>query len=116
MQVYLPIAIWFLDMLWKILCDFFRFVIIFEELLQGMIRKMNWPVLKSALTDLNMLSEDLAALESFPETPSEDFLRQLHHILFEIHVQDGCLICPTTSRAFPVKDGIPNMLLHEDEV
>lgn len=85
------------------------------DLLQGMVRKMNWAGLKAALVDLH-IAEDLQQLESFPDTPSEEFLQQLHHILFEIHIQDGTLICPTTGRSFPVKDGIPNMLLHEDEV
>lgn len=85
------------------------------DLLQGMVRKMNWQGLKSAVQDLNVMDE-WRTLEGFPETPSDEFLQQLHHALFEIHVQDGTLVCPTTGRSFPVKDGIPNMLLHEDEV
>ena len=36
--------------------------------------------------------------------------------LFEIHVMEGTLICPDTQREFPIKDGIPNMILHEDEL
>ena len=36
--------------------------------------------------------------------------------LFEIHVMEGTLICPDTEREFPIKDGIPNMILHEDEL
>ena len=29
---------------------------------------------------------------------------------------EGDLVCPQTGRKFPVKNGIPNMLLNEDEV
>jgi multifunctional methyltransferase subunit TRM112 len=29
---------------------------------------------------------------------------------------EGILLCPDTGRKFPIKDGIPNMILHEDEV
>jgi multifunctional methyltransferase subunit TRM112 len=43
-------------------------------------------------------------------------MKEIHHILFEIHIQNGFLICPESNRKFPIKDGIPNMLLHEDEV
>jgi multifunctional methyltransferase subunit TRM112 len=45
-----------------------------------------------------------------------DMLKELHHLLFEVHVLEGHLVCPESGRRFPIKDGIPNMLLHEDEV
>ena len=45
----------------------------------------------------------------------DSLLRDLHRALFELHVVEGFLICPDTGRKFPVKDGIPNMILHEDE-
>ena len=47
---------------------------------------------------------------------NEEMLRKLQHVLFEVHLVDGYLICPEYSRQFPVKDGIPIMPLHEDEV
>ena len=40
----------------------------------------------------------------------------MHHALLDIHVIDAQLVCPETERPFPVTGGIPNMLLHEDEV
>ena len=46
----------------------------------------------------------------------EPALMALHKILFDIHVHEGNLICPESGRRFPIKDGIPNMLLHEDEI
>jgi len=61
---------------------------------------------------------------SLPELPEELsvrekdelVLRNLHKVLLDIHVMEGDLICPDTGRKFPVKDGIPNMILHEDEI
>jgi multifunctional methyltransferase subunit TRM112 len=47
---------------------------------------------------------------------SEEFLRKVHHALLELHLEEGALTCPETGRKFPVTKGIPNMLLHEDEV
>ena len=44
------------------------------------------------------------------------FLKKAHHVLLEIEVINGDLVCPETGRKFPVSDGIPNMLLNEDEV
>lgn len=45
-----------------------------------------------------------------------DFLQKLHHVLLEIDIVEGSLECPETGRLFPITDGIPNMLLNEDEV
>eukprot|EP01084_Bolivina_argentea_P249104 416879_1 len=47
---------------------------------------------------------------------NKDFLAKCHHALLEIHVIDGNLICPESKRKFPITDGIPNMLLREDEL
>lgn len=43
-------------------------------------------------------------------------LQKLHHILLEVDVVEGTLECPETGRIFPINNGIPNMLLNEDEV
>ncbi len=34
----------------------------------------------------------------------------------QLIVKEGELICPNCSRSFPIKDGVPNLLLNEDEV
>ncbi|KAF0306800.1 Multifunctional methyltransferase subunit TRM112-like protein [Amphibalanus amphitrite] len=47
---------------------------------------------------------------------NEEFLKKAHHVLLEVEVMNGSLVCPETGRKFPVTDGIPNMLLNEDEV
>ncbi|XP_047319540.1 multifunctional methyltransferase subunit TRM112 homolog A-like [Impatiens glandulifera] len=47
---------------------------------------------------------------------AKDFLRRFHHALVELNLEEGALICPETNRRFPVNKGIPNMILHEDEV
>ena len=46
----------------------------------------------------------------------ESKMNELHHALLEIRVIDGYLECPESGRKFPIADGIPNMLLMEDEV
>ena len=34
----------------------------------------------------------------------------LHHVLLEVEIIEGHLVCPETGKRFPVKDGIPSML------
>jgi multifunctional methyltransferase subunit TRM112 len=33
-----------------------------------------------------------------------------------VHVLEGDLVCPESARKFPIKNGIPNMLLNQDEI
>ena len=56
------------------------------------------------------MQESLPA--ALPANCSEDegFLKALHHVLLEIEIVDGHLICPETGKRFPVKDGIPSLL------
>lgn len=46
----------------------------------------------------------------------EELIKKLHMILLDIHIVEGHLICPDTGRRFKISKGIPNMILHEDEI
>jgi len=69
---------------------------------QGQLQGINLPKLPAELPEGGALSDALQA--------------DLHRVLFDVHVQEGFLVCPDTGREFPVKEGIPNMILHEDEL
>ena len=86
------------------------------DMTKSMLGKIRFAALKSAAADLTLT--DLEGIEELGADvgENEEMLRKIHHVLFEVHLVDGYLICPESSRRFPVKDGIPNMLLHEDEV
>ncbi|VDM67319.1 unnamed protein product [Strongylus vulgaris] len=43
-------------------------------------------------------------------------LFQLHRVMLCVEIVDGELECPDTGRKFPIKDGIPNLLVNENEV
>lgn len=45
-----------------------------------------------------------------------DFRLALHHVLFDVHVLEGELVCVESGHAFPIEDGRPNMMLDEDMV
>ena len=86
-----------------------------EIAVKRMIERVEYSALLSALNDLKY-SHSLP--ENLPEENSmdEEFLKKMHHCLFEIEVMEGNLICPESERKYPVMRGIPNMLLTESEV
>ncbi|KAF8432192.1 hypothetical protein L210DRAFT_3487084 [Boletus edulis BED1] len=51
-----------------------------------------------------------------PEMTDDEFLQKLHHVLLEIHVMEGAMICPNCNHSYPISNGIPNMLLAEHEI
>ena len=84
------------------------------EFLRNMFPKIEWKALVSAARSMGYveLPEEVEPSTLY----SEDFLHKFHHALLELHLEEGALVCPETGRRFPVSKGIPNMLLHEDEV
>ncbi|CAL8100189.1 unnamed protein product [Orchesella dallaii] len=80
-----------------------------------MLPKIDWGVLYEATQSIGH-AEAIPSSISDDYEKNEDFLRKAHHALFEIEVINGEMICPETGRKFPIKDGIPNMLVNEDEV
>merc|ERR1712071_469105 len=56
--------------------------------IQRMVERVEYDALLSALTDI-AYSHNLPS--ALPETISEELLQQLHHVLFEIEIQEGCL-------------------------
>jgi len=80
-----------------------------------MLSKIDW----SALTFAAKCVGHCEGLpESLPEEVAQDesLLKKIHHVMMEVDVVNGTLECPETKRAFPITNGIPNMLLNEDEV
>lgn len=82
------------------------------------LAKTQLPALLSAAKNLDVTGKWTAKEDINVDAiiSDEDMLQELHHFLFELHVLEGHLVCPESGRRFPIKDGIPNMLLHEDEV
>eukprot|EP01111_Echinosteliopsis_oligospora_P009156 TRINITY_DN2636_c0_g1_i1.p1 TRINITY_DN2636_c0_g1~~TRINITY_DN2636_c0_g1_i1.p1 ORF type:complete len:123 (+),score=18.07 TRINITY_DN2636_c0_g1_i1:199-567(+) len=83
------------------------------DFIKRLITNLSWPGIVSAAKDLNF-----PIPEELPEGAAQDenFLKNLHEVLNEVQINTGELICPNCSRSFPIENGIPNMLLNEDEV
>uniref|UniRef100_A0A2P2JH93 Protein trm112 n=1 Tax=Rhizophora mucronata TaxID=61149 RepID=A0A2P2JH93_RHIMU len=84
------------------------------DFLKNMFSKVEWKALVDAARTLGYA--ELPDEVDSSMLGSEEFLRKFHHALLELHLEEGALVCPETGRKFPVNKGIPNMLLHEDEV
>lgn len=93
-----------------------------NELVLKLLPKLDYSALLGAINNLREQSVgfDIPELPpAVPDNPAElddETIAKFHKVLFDIHLVKGHLICPDTGRKFPVKDGIPNMILHEDEV
>lgn len=83
-----------------------------------MLPKLDYPCLLGAVQQLAPKCETMPELPSEAPTGELDeaTVQNLHKVLFDIHIIEGNLICPDTGRKFPIKEGIPNMILHEDEI
>ncbi|KAK3587196.1 hypothetical protein CHS0354_016892 [Potamilus streckersoni] len=84
------------------------------EFLARMIPNMDWSAVCKAAKDVG--HDEGLPKEIAPNfTENDEFLKAAHHVLLEIDVVEGDLVCPETGRKFPVSNGVPNMLLKEEE-
>jgi multifunctional methyltransferase subunit TRM112 len=88
------------------------------EFMRKMVTKLDWAAFLAGAEALKVADGLPRALPSEGQDPplDEQTLRKVHHALMDVHVKQGKLICPESGREFPIVDGIPNMLLNEDEV
>ncbi|KAH9925045.1 Trm112p-domain-containing protein [Epithele typhae] len=82
------------------------------DFLRGFLPRLEWPALVNAARELG----DTSLPAEQPEMVDDDFLKKVHHVLLEIHVEEGAMVCPNCSHVYPISNGIPNMLLAEHEI
>lgn len=82
--------------------------------IRSMLSRIEYEALVSAATSVGMAS--LPPTYTKSDMEDEMFLRAVHDAIMDFHVEEGELVCPKCERKFPISMGIPNMLLHDDEV
>ena len=65
--------------------------------------------------DLNLYKYDFTNINDEIKKEKE-FWEYVHKILNETLVNEGCLKCPNCQREFPIKNGIVDMVLRDDEM
>ena len=65
--------------------------------------------------DLNIVKFDLANIDDKLKEDNQ-FLTYIHHVMNEISIEEGTLICPNCGREYAIKKGIINMVLNDDEL
>ncbi|CAD8160393.1 unnamed protein product (macronuclear) [Paramecium tetraurelia] len=86
-----------------------------KDAILKLIPKLDFEVLSNTVRELGFKQFP----KQIPPNVDQDlvFLKDLHRVLFETHIMDGQLTCPNPSckRNYPITNGIPNMILTEDE-
>ncbi|KAI0067412.1 Trm112p-domain-containing protein [Artomyces pyxidatus] len=82
------------------------------DFLRGFMPRLEWTALVQAACQVG---DDSLPLEA-PEMVDDEFLKNLHHVLLEIHIEEGAMVCPNCQHVYPISNGIPNMLLAENEI
>ena len=86
-----------------------------ENLTKYWFNKLDKRGLNQFCKDLNIVKFDLTNIEDkFLE--DNQFLQYIHHVMNEICIEEGSLICPNCGREYPIKKGIINMVLNDDEL
>lgn len=76
-----------------------------------MVEKLEYPALVATVAALPAEVDSKLPAEVPAEfAENEEFLRALHHVLLEVDILEGQLVCPETGKKFPIKEGIPSML------
>ncbi|KAF9220707.1 Trm112p-domain-containing protein [Gyrodon lividus] len=82
------------------------------DFVTNILPRLEW----GALVDAAKLVGDTSLPPERPEMMDDDLLKNIHHVLLEIHVVEGAMICPNCKHSYPISNGIPNMLLAEHEI
>ncbi|KAK4054124.1 hypothetical protein OIV83_001149 [Microbotryomycetes sp. JL201] len=88
-----------------------------EAFIKSFLRKLEYQALRQSAAELgNTDLPETAPDFTNPDEISDELLKTLHHVLLEIVVRDGQMVCPSCKHIFHIKETIPNMLLAEHEI
>ncbi|KAJ3311648.1 hypothetical protein HDV04_003912 [Boothiomyces sp. JEL0838] len=74
------------------------------EFVERLLSRIDFPALQSTCISLGIQLEN------------EENLELLHDVLLKTKIKEGEMVCRGCGHVYPIKDGIPNMLLNDDEV
>jgi len=83
------------------------------DFLKRFMPKLEWSALVETARELGDASLPAQPPEVGEESNTElydAFFPALHHVLLEIHIEEGSMVCPNCQHVYPIANGIPNMV------
>ena len=80
---------------------------------KGILSMLDWPTLVQGASQMGLTTLPPTLSEEMAQEP--EFLRALYHVLMNVHLVKGMLICPDTGREFPVTNSIVDFTMEEEE-
>lgn len=84
-----------------------------KDMMTKFLKKVDVEALISGAKDLGISNIDLSNLKE-EDLIKENILKELHSLLFETVLVDGNLICNGCGLTYPVKNGIPDMVVDDE--
>lgn len=84
-----------------------------EEFLRRILPSLDWEGLTIAAAALEF---GLPKIFDPSLLDDADFVAAMHRLLVDVQIINGTLTCPETGRVFPICNGIPSMVIPENEV
>jgi multifunctional methyltransferase subunit TRM112 len=78
------------------------------EFIKHIIPSLHWESLTVGAECVGF--KGLPAVMSDELLEDDQFLQAVHHVLLDIHVLEGTLVCPETGKRFPITHGVPSMM------
>jgi multifunctional methyltransferase subunit TRM112 len=85
-------------------CDFVL------EAAQKLLSRVDLAALQSGVSQLGLMDQ----IDG--DVHVEGLVKTAFELLMGVHIIEGVMTCPNCARKYPINQGIPNMLLREDEV
>ena len=85
------------------------------EFTRNLYERQDKKALNQFCKDLNLTKYDFTNISDDIKKEKE-FWEYVHKILNETLINEGCLKCPNCQREFPIKNGIVDMVLRDDEM
>ncbi|KAI8807941.1 hypothetical protein BJ742DRAFT_810091 [Cladochytrium replicatum] len=79
-----------------------------------LLTKIDWPALVATAYALGL--DVLPQEKPSDDTEDQEILTRIHRILLQTRIKNGKMVCPNCAHVYPIKDFVPNMLLHDSEV
>ena len=85
------------------------------DLTKKFLKKLDMLALTQAAKDLQIYKFDFEKL-SEEELNNLEILKYIHHLINELQIVEGKLICNNCSREYIINNGIPNLVLNDNEI